>query len=141
MFSVDIELCGKPEGKGRPRFARSGHAFTPANTRTYEANLKYSAQEAMAGRPPIDGPVRVRVEALFPIPKSWSKKKQAEAMAGNVWPTCKPDWENVAKMLDAFNEVVWRDDAQVVEGVIRKVYSDRPALRVTVSAINGEGHK
>lgn len=142
MWSLDIELCGKPAGKGRPRFVRAtGHAFTPANTRSYEANLKYAAQEAMAGQVPVVGPLRVRVEALFPIPISWSKKKQALALAGDIWPTTKPDWENIAKMLDAFNQVVWVDDAQVVEGTILKVYSDRPALRITISTVAGLGHK
>jgi Holliday junction resolvase RusA-like endonuclease len=137
-WSIDIEICGVPQGKGRPRFVRSsGIAFTPAHTRTYEANLKYAAQEAMAGQSPVEGPVRVKVEALFPIPASWSRRKQNEALAGALWPTKKPDADNILKMLDAFNEVVFRDDAQIVEATIRKVYSDRPALRVTVTSIAG----
>ena len=132
---VTIELAGEPRGKGRPRFVRAtGHAFTPATTRNYEAALRNAAADAMAGAPPIEGPVRVLVRAYMQIPASWSKKKHEEAMLGIVRPTGRPDWENIAKMLDAFNTVVWRDDAQVVEGSITKHYDQRPRLVVKVEA-------
>lgn len=130
---IVVFLAGEPRGKGRPRFVRAtGHAFTPADTRKYESHLRLAAQDAMAGRPPIEGPVDVEVFAAFPVPQSWSRSKRANALLGLTRPTVKPDWENIAKMLDAFNEVVWRDDRQVVDGCIRKVYSDTPCLRITV---------
>jgi Holliday junction resolvase RusA-like endonuclease len=130
---IVVELAGTPLGKGRPRFVRAtGRAFTPEKTRNFESNLLLAAQDVMAGRPPIEGPLCVRVEAHFPIPQSWSKKKQAGALLGVLRPTTRPDWENIAKMLDAFNKIVWIDDAQVVDGIIIKRYSDRPRLRVEV---------
>jgi Holliday junction resolvase RusA-like endonuclease len=130
---IVVELAGTPLGKGRPRFMRAtGHAYTPEKTRNFESNLLLAAQDVMAGRPPIEGPLYVRVEAHFPIPQSWSKKKQAGALLGTLRPTTRPDWENIAKMLDAFNKIVWIDDAQVVDGIIIKRYSDRPRLRVEV---------
>jgi Holliday junction resolvase RusA-like endonuclease len=133
---IIVELAGEPRGKGRPRFSRkSGHAYTPAPTRSYEAELKHMAVIAMGGRAPIEGAVRVVVRAFFPVPASWSKKKQAQAINQEIRPTKKPDWENIAKMLDAFNQVVWRDDAQVVSGEITKRYALRPCLRVEVEAL------
>jgi Holliday junction resolvase RusA-like endonuclease len=136
MLIAVVELCGKPEGKGRPRFSRSARiAFTPANTRKYEANLKFAAQEAMAGQPPFDGPVSVLVEALFPIPQSWSKKKQAQALTDEIRHTSRPDVDNLMKSIDALNQVVFRDDSQIVHAVVTKRYSDRPALRITVRAV------
>jgi Holliday junction resolvase RusA-like endonuclease len=66
------------------------------------------------------------------VPQSWSAKKRAAALAGAIRPAKRPDLDNIAKMLDALNEVVWRDDAQVVSGLIEKLYSDRPRLRVEV---------
>ena len=35
-------------------------------------------------------------------------------------------------MADALNEIVWKDDSQVVDGRSIKIYSDRPALRIEV---------
>jgi Holliday junction resolvase RusA-like endonuclease len=132
---IVIELAGEPKGKGRPRFVRStGHAYTPAQTRSYEAVLRMAAQDVMAGRTPIDGPIMVDVLACMPIPASWSKGKRANAIAGSVRPTSRPDVDNLVKMLDAFNEVVWRDDKQVVWCQVSKIYSEKPCLRVEVRA-------
>lgn len=129
---VIICLPGAPAGKGRPRFSRrSGHAYTPAKTRSYESMLQGAAIEAMSGRPPIEGPIRVVIAAHFPVPASWSMKKRAAALLGAIRPG-RPDWDNLAKMLDSFNEVVWHDDSQVYDGAIIKRYSETPMLRVTV---------
>jgi Holliday junction resolvase RusA-like endonuclease len=131
--SIIIELLGEPKGKGRPRFVRrTGHAFTPQRTASYEAMLRHEAALAMDERSPLEGALRVQVGAYFAVPQSWSAKKRAAALGGAIRPTKRPDWENVAKMLDAFNGVIWRDDAQVVSGLIEKYYSDRPRLRVEV---------
>lgn len=131
--SIIIELGGEPKGKGRPRFVRrTGHAFTPQKTASYEACLRHEAALAMADRPPFEGALRVQVSAYFGVPQSWSAKKRAAAFAGAIRPAKRPDLDNIAKMLDALNEVVWRDDAQVVSGLIEKFYSDRPRLRVEV---------
>lgn len=133
---IVIELAGNPHGKGRPRFSRrSGVAYTPATTRTYESALRYAAQEKMAGAVPLGCPLIVRIEAYFSIPPSWSKRKRAEAECGALKHTTRPDYENIAKCLDAFNGVVWRDDAQVFDGSIVKAYSDRPRLRIIVTPV------
>ena len=68
----------------------------------------------------------------MPIPKSWSKTKQQDALMHRVRPTTKPDADNVLKQLDALNEVCWRDDSQIVEATVRKFYSDRPRLVITI---------
>jgi Holliday junction resolvase RusA-like endonuclease len=135
MTPIVIELAGEPQGKGRPRFVRStGHAYTPAATRSYETTLRLAAQAVMAGRIPIDGAVEVEVLACMPIPASWSRVKRSDAITGMIKPTSRPDVDNLVKMLDAFNEIVWRDDKQVVSCWVSKVYSDKPRLRVEVRA-------
>lgn len=135
---LTIEVEGTPVGKGRPRITtRNGRprGFTPPRTETYEGKLAFFAKMAMQGRAVFEGPLAVRVEAHFPIARSWPKRKQAEALAGTVRPTTKPDADNLLKVLDAFNEIVWRDDVQVVEATIVKRYSDRPRLVVTVEPL------
>jgi Holliday junction resolvase RusA-like endonuclease len=138
--AIVIELAGEPRGKGRPRFARrTGHAYTPAKTASFEACLKHEATLVMAGRPPLEGALRVRVLACFGIPQSWSAKKRIAAITGAIRPAKRPDLDNVCKMLDALNEVVWRDDAQVVEAWIEKYYTDRPRLRIEVNFAASSG--
>lgn len=136
MQPIVIELAGEPEGVGRPRFVRkTGVAFTPADTRKYQAALRLAAQVAMGARPPLDGPVTVRVTALFPVPASWSKRKRALAHDGLVCCMCKPDVDNILKQLDSLNQVVFVDDKQVIAAAVHKRYSERPALRIEVTAI------
>lgn len=143
--TIIIRLAGVPQGKGRPRFARaSGRAFTPAATRSYEAALRYAAQEAMGNREPLAGPLDVTIYAGFPVPKSMPKRDQSRALSGELRPTKKPDADNLAKTCDALNEVVWRDDAQIVELRVRKCFDAAPCLTIfvrpmVVEASNGPG--
>jgi Holliday junction resolvase RusA-like endonuclease len=100
MNPIVIELAGEPRGKGRPRFVRNGMTYTPAATRKYEAALRYAAQEAMAGRPPLVGPISIIVTAVFPIPTSWSKRKPEAALAGELPHVSKPEIDNLIKSID-----------------------------------------
>jgi Holliday junction resolvase RusA-like endonuclease len=133
--SLIVRLAGPPMGKERVRITRQGRAYTPERTVTYEGRLAYAAQQAMQGRPLFDGAVAVEIVALMPIPASWSKKRQQAAREGRVRPTTKPDSDNIAKLLDSLNLIVWGDDAQIVDlGKVSKHYSDTPALVIHVSA-------
>lgn len=133
---IQFFVPGQPVGKGRPRAAvRAGQArmYTPARTAEAEARADAVATLAMGDAPLMDGPLALRLDVRCQIAVSWSKKKQAAALAGYVRPTGKPDLDNVLKLYaDAFNGVVWRDDSQVVRVMAEKRYSDRPGVLVTV---------
>jgi len=91
--AVIIELAGEPKGKARPRFARrTGHAYTPQKTASFEAMLRHEAAVAMGGRPPLEGALRVQVNAYFGVPQSWSAKKRAAALAGAIRPANVLTW-------------------------------------------------
>jgi Holliday junction resolvase RusA-like endonuclease len=129
---VVIVVPGEPKGKGRPRFSRFGHAYTPEATRIYEASVAYCAKRAMAGRAWVLDPVCMSVDAFFGIRPSWTKQKKADALCGALRPG-KPDWDNVGKLAsDALNGIAYRDDSQVVECCVRKFYSNTPMLRIMV---------
>lgn len=131
-----IVLAGEPRGKGRPRFApQTGRAYTDANTRNYESQLAWAAQTAMRGDAPLLGPLRVTVTAFVSIPKSFSRKKYEAAREGDLRPTTKPDADNIAKMLDALNKIVWQDDSQIVRLVVEKFYSESPRLEIDINIL------
>jgi hypothetical protein len=46
-----------------------------------------------------------------------------------IFPTKKPDIDNIAKHFDALNGVVWTDDKNVIEATILKRYAHSPATR------------
>ncbi len=142
QFPIVIRLAGEPVGKGRARSrivkAKGGAApfvqtYTPEKTRNYEGNLRFAAQMAIGSLPPIDAPIAMTVTAARSIPTSWSKKKQAAARAGEIWPTSKPDADNYLKTAkDGLNKIVYRDDCLVVVATVVKVYSERPELLIVV---------
>jgi Holliday junction resolvase RusA-like endonuclease len=134
-FPIVLELLGPPRGKGRPRFRVMGKfvsTYTDAETRKYEDRLRSEATLKMLGIPVLDCPLSVRIEAYMPVPGSWSKKKVEAALEGQIMPTTKPDSDNIIKMLDALNKVVWKDDALIVSLFVLKRYSDRPRLRIMI---------
>lgn len=140
---IRITIPGQPQGKGRPRIGKVGkHArmFTPQKTVAYEGLIAHEGRIAMGERAPLDGPVAVIVDMACQVPASWSKKKAAQALAGQIHPTTKPDQDNVLKALfDGLNGVTWRDDVQVVEIVSRKRYAETPGLHVEIEPISWPG--
>ena len=134
---IEIYLAGEPIGKGRPRFVKAtGRAFTPERTVRFEDRLSLAAQAAMNGRSLLEGPLDVHVDIFMSVPASKPKKWKADALAGLIRPTKKPDADNFAKCLDACNLVVWSDDAQIVELRVSKFYSETPAFVARVKQIN-----
>ena len=130
---VTIVIAGEPVAKARPRLTRRGIAYTPAHTHKYEAHGRLAAQLAMRDRPPIEAPVRLELVAELPIPASWSGRRRALAITGDLLPTSCPDVDNYIKAgLDSLNEIVVRDDSQVVEITARKRVSVAPKLVMTV---------
>ena len=131
-MTIHFHIPGQPVGKGRPRIGKVGaHArmFTPAKTVNYESTVALFAAQAMAGRALLTGPVNLQMRVDFPIPASWSIKKQRAAEAGEILPTVKPDSDNIVKAVcDAINGVVWKDDVQVVDLTLKKRYSVLPGV-------------
>lgn len=134
---ITFTIPGQPVPKGRPKFARRGAhvvAYTPEKTVSYENLVKMAATAAMAGRDPSAAPIYLTLELFLQIPASWSTKRRALAVAGEILPTKKPDADNVLKGIkDGCNGILWRDDAQVVRIGIAKLYAETPHARVSVS--------
>ena len=128
-------IPGEPKGKGRPRFTRSGHPYTPRKTIEYENLVRMAFAEKYPNAEPLTGEVCVAIMNYFAIPKSASKKKR-EMMANNeIGPTKKPDLDNIAKsILDSLNGLAFVDDAQVVWMTICKSYAVNPHAEVLIYA-------
>lgn len=137
---ITFTVPGTPVGKGRPKVASRGGKFaqlyTPEKTANYEGLVAHAGQVAMNGRDLIAGAVSVQLDIRLPVPASWSKRKQNEALDGQLLPTKKPDIDNVEKAIfDGLNGVVWNDDVQVVDVTKRKRYSAVPGVRVVIREV------
>lgn len=141
--NILIIIEGEPTGKGRPRAFRAGagvRMFTPEKTRSYEQAIQAEARKAMEGREVLTGPVELRLNLVCGVPASWSKKKRAQALAGEIIPTKKPDSSNVLKAVeDAFNGIVWVDDVQAVHHVMRKRFGEAPHVEAIIKPLGLRG--
>lgn len=145
---VSFIVPGEAVGKGRPRVRMLGAKpgkkpvpmlYTPAETKAYEDLIARYAAASMQGRELITGPVLVELKIAVGIAQSWSKKKTAAALAGQVMPTKKPDADNVLKAIcDGINGIVFRDDVQVVNVSMSKRFAEKPGVLVRVVPLEGE---
>lgn len=91
---VSFFVAGRPIPKARPRTTRKGHTYTPKTTVAWEKQITDAAKDAMVAKELLLE--KVTVELYF-----------AGARVNS-------DIDNLAKaVLDACNEVVFKDDQQV----------------------------
>ena len=134
----ELTVPGKPVTRQRVAFMVKGRptVAVDSKSRAYERDVRVLAQLEMArtGRKLFSEATEVWITAYLPIPKSWSKKKQDGALAGTVFPTSRPDGDNLVKAAtDALKGIVWTDDAILVDWHIRKRYAATPRLEMVVA--------
>ena len=138
MKQVIFTVKGEPKGKGRPRFTKSGHIYTPDGTSSYETLVGFIYRNSARGYK-FTAPVRVTVRAFHKPPKGKSKRVVEDMLNCRILPTKKPDADNVAKIvLDGLNKVAWEDDTQVVEMMVIKRYAEEPMVAVTIEEIDAQ---
>lgn len=112
---VEFAIPGKPFAKQRPKATVAGgraRVYTPKETVSFESKVAEIARPFFPA--PIEGPVKLRIVAVFAIPGSWSKRKQVEAEGTHH--VQKPDGDNLLKSIkDGMNRIAWRDDCQVAD--------------------------
>ena len=125
-----------PKPKERPRAAIiGGHAriFTPKTTEAYEKEIR-AAWIRNNGDKPEEGPLMARIYFGLPIPKSETKANKLQMLQKKVFPTKRPDLDNMAKaVLDALNGVAYKDDCQIVTMLSRKNYAEAPYVKVILN--------
>jgi Holliday junction resolvase RusA-like endonuclease len=125
---------GQPQGKGRAKVTVRGkfaHAYTPDKTVNYEARIVGAYDVKYANQELCDEELRIIIRAVFPVPKSTSKKQAGLMLAGEIAPTKKPDADNIAKVIcDALNGIAYTDDTRIVTMMLTKEYGAIPGVWV-----------
>lgn len=137
-MKFEFTIPGKPTGKGRPRFSRYGHTYTPEQTTNYENLVKVCFKQAYPRAEPFPQKIELcaDIKAYYPIPASTSKIKKQKMKDGVYKPTVKPDVDNVTKIiLDSLNGIAYHDDAQIVVLRAEKLYSDEPHVDVMIGVL------
>lgn len=120
---ASFKIPGRPVPKGRPRFTRTGHAYTPKTTRDAERKIVDLFEFECPLWEPTREDVRLTVDVLF---------------RGKV--TC--DADNVFKLVaDALNGTAYVDDKQVRKGEFEwfENTGDLAGVIVSFAIWKGEG--
>ena len=131
---------GDIKGKGRPRFRNAGkfiQTYTDSKTRDYEGSIKeayLSANQESFLDPETS--LTFKMKVFQPIPKSTSKKKKNEMLAGRIRPSKKPDIDNILKsVFDSLNQVAFYDDTQIIEIQASKYYAEIPRIEIEIERL------
>lgn len=119
----------------RPRVSKYGTYYLPTY-RTFKAQMSEIVSKNRDNFTRMEGPLRVIVWCAVKRPKTTKRS----------FPT--GDVDNYAKaVLDSLNGVLWEDDDQITELIVRKGYcaDDKPFIYVEIDedtqAIEGSGKK
>ena len=117
MKELSFVIWGTPVPKGRPRFSRNGHAFTPAKTREYEALVKATALQAVE----LNG---------------WDPNEETDYRIDvRVYRAAKRgDLENYVKAVcDGCNGILWPDDRMIEVIRAQRYDTDKKNPRVELT--------
>lgn len=130
-------VVGPPVPQPRPRVAKTGHRYYPANgIATYRQAIKTVAKGVFPV--PLDGPCRLTVWYVFERPPSHFTKggRLTAAAKRRPYPTnC--DSDNLAKGLkDSLNGVAYTDDRLVVLETHGRLYGDKSRTEVRITRLH-----
>ena len=135
-MEIKFTIPGPPKGKQRPRICRvngRSMAYTPKGTIEYEKLVRASYTAVSKAKFERNLPLEISILALYPIPKYVSRKTKELMLNGYLFPTKKPDADNVIKViLDALNGVAYRDDVQIYRVYLEKMYAEIPETKVLI---------
>ena len=121
--SIELVVNTRPIPKGRPRFCRNGHAYTPKRTVDFEKVVR----NAFLGRfgadyRPMTENLCVSMSFAFVTPKKCLSARPIS------------DLDNLAKaVLDSLNKIAFDDDVQVVKLTCDKHWGASDSITLTIT--------
>lgn len=132
---VEFVITGKPVAKARPRVLKNGITYTPKKTKDYE-ELVQDVYKLQVGEDLGESALLVEIDFYFTIPKSYTKKRRMAIERGEEAYTKKPDLDNLAKTItDALNGLAYKDDSQIIEMRLKKLYSSEDKVVVAIEEL------
>ena len=134
---VGFNIPGNPQGKLRARTVWGGkRTYTPHKTVDYEELIRWSYRQSSKDIFDQGEPLEVYIVAWFKPAKSTPKYNVLDMLKGLIFPTKKPDIDNIAKViLDALNGVAYKDDTQVMDLRVSKRYAKEASVAVIIQEV------
>ena len=133
-MKYEFEVIGDIKGKARPRVnTYTCKAYTPTDTKDYELLVKQYFKIKYPRFVPLENRLSVKIVATFKVPKTTTKKDREQIEKGLISPTKKPDIDNIVKIiLDALNQMAFKDDTQITKLEVEKVYGEEEKVYVAI---------
>lgn len=130
--TIHIIIYLTPKATPRPRYSGQSKIFYVKGASDNRKRFKkFMERENL---PLIFTPIRFKCISYFPIPSSMNKLEKVFAEMGLIQPISKPDWDNLGKTYsDMIQEELVLDDALIVDGESKKMYSSKPRIELTIS--------
>lgn len=138
---IEFTIPGKVQPQERPRFSKWGTYDAPKS----KAYKEYVKSVAHINKPPelLKGALIVELDVYIEAPEKFKKELKRPKKDGlyvcDLRPTHLMDPDNLAKgLLDGMTGIIWKDDGQIVELVVRKFYGLEPRAVVRIISLQGE---
>jgi Holliday junction resolvase RusA-like endonuclease len=109
-------------------------------SREWKNNVAHEAAVAIGNAEKFIGPVKLSATFRVPRPKSHYRTGSHAALlrqSAPPFPVTKPDLLKLTRAIeDAMTGIVWRDDSQVVEQSLKKIYGEPIGCAITITEKN-----
>lgn len=130
FFGVSVNVKAMPQPRARV-CTKGGRtwAYKSERVKDYEWFIANEVRLAMIdqGVEMIENvPIFMKVTVVKEPPKSFTKKQKEDALNGDLQFIGRPDVSNLYKLIeDALNDVLYKDDSQIVRMTCIKLYGER----------------
>jgi len=124
-----FEIHSKPLPQKQTRFGKH-RAYDPS--KLYKQTIQWQIRPH-APKEPLQGPLTVDMTFYLPIPKGTSNILTKQMINGTSLPYKRPDLDNLAYIVtNAMKELIYHDDSQIVDLILRKRYAQEPKTVIKV---------
>ena len=114
-----------------PKAGRAYVVEDAKKNKPWRATVQAFAMDAHQGKP-LEGPLVVEVVMVMPRPAGHFGTKGVRPGAPR-FPAVRPDASKLWRSTeDALSGILWRDDSQIVDQHVRKIYGEKPGALITV---------
>lgn len=122
-----------PKATPRARFSGFGKHFYVSDAMNNRKLMESFVKKELSDFELITTACKFYCDCYFPIPKSMNKSEQLRAEMKLVNNLTKPDWDNLGKTYsDMIQNTIIMDDSLIIEGRVRKYYSSKPRVELTI---------
>ena len=122
-----------PKATPRARLSGFGKHFYVADAMNNRKLMEKFVKEELSDFNVITTACKFYCDCYFPIPKTMNKSEKLRAELKLVNNLTKPDWDNLGKTYsDMIQNTIIMDDSLIIEGSVRKYYSSKPRIELTI---------